>query len=154
MKKAIFIIGSAIVIIAAIVSILFAIAVNIPQIGFLIGKESFEITSLPTMDLIISIITFILALSIILISLLVLFNIKMPKLLRRLTRGYAIIFIIIFGFRLVGLTFLGIIVFVKDIDKPGQTLEFVAGILIAVAVIITMFTYLMRSDKVLNPELK
>jgi nitric oxide reductase large subunit len=154
MKKAIFIIGSAIVIIAAIVSILFAIAVSIPQAGFLIGKESFEITSSPTMDLIISIITFILALLIILISLLVLFNIEMPKLLRMLTRGLAIIFIIIFGFRLIGLTFLGIIVFVKDIAKPGQTLGFIAGILIAAAVIITMFTYLMRSDEVLNPELK
>ncbi len=154
MKKAIFIVGSAIVIISAIVSILFAVVVNMPQAGFVIGQKSSEMYLSPGIVYITSIIVFILSLLSILISLIVIFNIKTPKLLRILLRVFATIFITIFGFRLFGFTLLGIVVFVKDIANPGQILEFITGILIAAAVIITMFTYLMRSDKTLNPELK
>lgn len=132
-----------IVIASAILAILYAIGVIIPQVGFLLGKESHGMYSPPAMDFI----EIIISLLIILISSLVLFHIKPPNPLRILLIVVAILI------ALINMAIFGLILF-SFIKGYVETFLFIIFCLGSVTVIIASITYIRRALKLAVKENK
>ena len=122
------------VIASAVIAIIYAIGVIIPQVGFLLDRESHGMYSPMAMDFI----EVIISLLIILISSLVLFHIKPPKPLRILL---AIISVLI---ALINIIIFSLVLF-SFIKGYVETFLFVIFCVGSVTVIIASLTYIIRA---------
>jgi hypothetical protein len=129
-----------IVIASAIIAILFAVAMIIEVIRLIILRWP-EMYSPPTLDYIVAIIGIIIPLLIILISLLVIFNIKIPK---ALAIPFAIISILI---AIIYMTLLGGLLLETSISRSLYIFCSIVLIIFYLPAIITLLTYIRRALK-------